>query len=939
MKEKFLTSVARYVLEKQPEGGHAVVLFPTRRACIYFRDELKKLDEEGKLKAAVLTLEEWLLSKSHLKLIEPLEQLLMLYDLYREKGGEETADEFFSMGEVMVSDFNEVDLQLANAKSFFNYLEQLQSMKVYVPGEDELSDYSVSYRKFWSTFRELYFALREKLLANDKAYLGMVYRSIAENTDNLNPLPKHIYVAGFSGLNKCEEKIISHLTLEGAEVLWDYDSYYVKDNFQEAGVAFRKYQKQFRVNEERWLSVNLLNSQKQVNIIGVAKNVGQTRVAADIIANRLKLTPEQERETAVIVLDNKLLNPLISAVSPYVSAMNVSMGLPLNYTPFAELLKTIFSLQENAERFSRSANLRFYHRDVFDMLQHAYSTYLFPDKQAIADFIGRMKRFNRMVISQKELEQSFGQQVVQLLFWNAATVEEYLQYLTGLLKFFEESFTAHTANTGEDLTEDLEWLSYFKEITERINAAVYGGEQITIAALRKLLINHIRSQTVPFEGEPVRGLQLMGILESRNIDFKNVIVLSMNEGIFPSSKTQNTYVPYEMRKEFLSTHKDRDANAAYLFYRLMQRAENVYLLYNTEPDELGGGEKSRFILQMQHEWKEKNNNVTITEYVYSVDPPASLADDVIAIEKTPELLQPIVANLADYGISPSAINTFINCSLQYYFKYVARLREQDDIEESMEASTLGSAVHHVLENIYADVKGKTLTLPFIEEASKNKKRIDELLRDFFKDRFDDESLRRGKNYLLYRVCAKLVEEFFKQEKKNLQVLDDSGMEMLIDMLENEMAQTVDVNGVALKIKGKVDRVERVGDVIHVADYKTGSAVGSKIESEDVLALASDPKFAKAMQLLCYAWLYWRSNAGETDLQIRSGIYWLRDSAKGFDTLKIGSSDALGKELLLQFEETLRKVLGDLINPAVPFSKTEHVERCINCEFVRICRRN
>ncbi|MFN8286119.1 MAG: PD-(D/E)XK nuclease family protein [Chitinophagales bacterium] len=939
MSAKFLSKVAQHVSSKGTAGG-VLVLFPTRRACTYFRDELKRNNAEGIDSVMIKTLEDWLIGNSKLQLIEPLEQLLTLYDLYKEKGGEETAEEFFGMGEVMLSDFNEVDLQLANAKSFFNYLEQLQSMKVYVPGEDELSEYSVRYQKFWQTFKELYTALREKLKANNKAYLGMVYRAVAENLSLLSKLPKNIYIAGFSNLTKSEEKIINHLVLEGAEVLWDYDSYYADDTFQEAGVAFRKYERTHRVNKEEWLSHALNTAPKQVNIIGVAKNVGQTKVAADILVNRLKLTPEEEKDTAIIVLDNKLLNPLINAVSPYVSAMNVSMGLPLNNTPFAELLKIVFSLQENAERFSKNDNLRFYHRDVFDMLQHAYTEFLLPDKKPVADFISRMKRFNRMVISRKELVQAFGEELSGLLFWNTNVVDEYLANVNALIEKFKSVFTAKEEPEAAEFAEDLEWLSYFKEIGDKIGAAVKGGEQITVQAMRKLLIEHIRWQVVPFEGEPVRGLQLMGILESRAIDFKNVIILSMNEGIFPASKTQPTYIPYEMRKEFLSTHLERDATAAYLFYRLMQRAENVYLLYNTEPDELGGGEKSRFILQLQHEWKEKNAAVDIKEYVYSVDPPVALADDLIGIEKTPELLQPMVNNLADYGISPSAINTYINCSLQYYFKYVAKLREQDDIEESMEASTLGSAVHHVLENIYADVKGKALDIAFVEEAARNKKRIDDLLREFFKGRFDDESLRKGKNYLLYRVCGKLIDEFFKQEKRTLALLEDSGMNMLIDMLENEMAHTVEVNGVHLKIKGKVDRVERVGEVIHVADYKTGSAIGSKIETEDMLGLADDPKFAKAMQLLCYAWLYWKGNSTDsTSLQIRSGIYWLRDSAKGFDTLKIGSSDALGPEVILQFEETLKKVLGDLVNPQLPFTKTIHVERCVNCEFVRICRRN
>ncbi len=938
--EKFLSKVARHLLQQHGNNLSGVtVLFPNRRSCTYFAEALKNAAGNTVWAPEINTLEDWLLAKSDLTLLEPLEQAFELYEVYRDGIGEDTADEFLPMAEVMLADFNEVDMQLANAKNFFNDLEKLQSLKVYEPGTDELSEYSLKYQKFWTDFRHLYSGIRKQLLAKQKGYLGMIYRELIERLPELPVGEDKLYFVGFASVNKCEERLMEYLVTEGrAEVIWDCDQYYTTDAFQEAGSFFRKYYKKFRV-EEKWVSDHLLKDKKEVHMIGVAKNIGQTRVVADILS-KLQLTPEEEKETAVVVLDQKLLQPLIGAIPESISALNVSMGLSLNHTPIAELIKIIFNLQDNIERFRQrgGSETRYYHRDVSDLLRHPYAAYLVPDTRAVNSFIERMKYYNRVVVREKELKEPFAGTQYEKLFWYTDDVKVLLARLLELIEALRVGFAA---DTEKDRSFDVEWLYQAYMVINNLNKVVHdSGRELSTASLRKVLLEHFRTRTVPFEGEPVKGLQLLGILETRAVDFKNVIVLSMNDGIFPTSKIQATYIPYEMRKAYLTTHHDKDALAAYTFYRLLQRAEKVHLLYNTESDELGGGEKSRFMLQLQHELNEKNPNAVVKEYVYSVDPPAAMAEEDIVVVKDEMVMQKLWAN-AEYGISPSAINTYINCTLQYYMRYVAGLREQEDIEESMEASTLGSAVHFVLETLYGEVTGRDLTLADVERWTADKGRIDALLKEFFKDRFDDETLRHGRNYLLYRVCKKLVQEFLKQEKRNLQLLDDTGGSMQVLMLEANMKQPLLINGRPVHIAGKVDRIERVGGVIHVADYKTGSATGSKINTEEMEGLTADPKFAKAMQLLNYAWLYWKSLPPESAkaLQVRSGIYWLRDSAKGFDTLKLGSDDVLTEQALQQFEQTLEKLMTELFDESTAFRKTTFIERCANCEFARICRRD
>lgn len=938
--EQFLVRAAKYILDKHGNNlSDITVLMPNHRSCVYFRQALIDSGVEILWTPHILTMQDWVYDSSTLSIIDPLEQVMELYEVYRTRGGEDSLDEFIPTAQTMLNDFNEVDFQLADAKSFFFNLEQLQSMKTYEPGE-EPNDYTIRYRRFWAMFRELYTAIRQRLQTSHKGYSGMLYRELAEGIEQLNIDASRIYFIGFSSLNKSDEKIIQALLHRGlAEVIWDYDSYYADDELQEAGKPFRKYRNQFKVDEKLWKANGIATQPKNIFLIGVAKNIGQTKVAADILANKLHLTPSTEKETAVIIPDEKLLAPLLSSIPEQITSLNVSMGYPLNETVIAELIKSIFSLHDNVERFHASGKTpRYYHRDVFDLLQHSYTQYLIKDKKKTAAFIASMRRNNRMVISQSEIDKTFKDSNAGLLFWYDENVTTQLERLLLLIHTLRKEFLHATRSGKKDMSVDLELVLCVQNMLQNISNIIgTKPAELNVSSLRKLLSEHLRTMRVPFDGEPVQGLQIMGMQETRSLDFKNIIVLSMNEGIFPSGKTMQTYIPFEIRKEFLTTHHDRDAISAYLFYRLLHRSENIYLLYNTESDELGGGEKSRLILQLQHELKQANAQAVIHDLVYSVDPPPPITDDEITIPKDEALLEKIRDHITDYGLSPSALNAYINCTLQYYLRYIAHLRKQDEIEENIEASTLGSAVHETLEKLYGEMAGGELTKTALESILNDKNKIEKLLLTAFSKQFDEESLKRGKNYLLYRVALKLVNEFLLSEKHRLQQIEDAGSRIHLLMLENEMISSLEVDGWTVRIRGKVDRVEECNGIVSVADYKTGSIKVSKISGDDFANLFSDPKYAKAVQLLTYAWLYSKTNAYSSP--IRSGIYWLRQSGNGLDTLQIDKNDFIGPEALDRFEQELTNSLSRLIDPEIPFTKTNDVKRCEHCDFARICRRD
>ncbi len=938
--KKFLERTAEKILAKHGNNlSDVLVLMPNQRSCTYFRNELKRQAQQAVFAPEISTLQNWMLAQSDLVVADNIELVSELYACHKQISGTLTLDDFIGTANVLLQDFDELDLQMANAKSFFKNLEMLQSMKTYEPGEVP-TEYKLEYRKFWEDFGKMYHLLREKLFANKKAYRGMILRHIAENLKALSEGEGlgGVYLIGFSGLNKTDETIISHLiATTNAEVIWDADNYYVRDEMKEAGLFFRQYKSKFRIGDKIFTD-GISTTKKKIQIIGAAKNVGQVKVVADILQNQLQLNEGNALETMIVVPDEKLLSPLIANIPSNITALNITMGLTIAGSNPATFLDILFRLYHNSQKYqSKNRAQRFYYKDVFDLLQHNYFRLLFGSLKT-EHFVEAMKSQNRILIRYEELEKAFEGTINSILFEGDDT-KLYAQYLSQIVNTLLDKLVKRARGGNSALAAETEITFRLLNIINNTQSIFSTGENITVKTYIALLKEDFRNTRVPLEGDPVQGLQIMGLQETRSLDFKNVIFLSANEGILPGGKNMRSYIPYEMRSEFLTTHKERDAVTAYLFYRLFHQAENIFILYNTEPDELGGGEKSRFILQLQQELQTVNPQAEIKDMIFAIDPPAGIAENEIVIQKNENILQKLEGILTTSGLSPSALNTYINCSLQYYFRYIAGLKEEEDMEENMEAATIGSAVHHALEKIYEEKVGAVVTAEFIETQLKNKQRIEDLVREHLAKRFDNESLSSGKNLLLFKVCIKLTEEYLKHEKKNIQQLNDSGADLKIELLEGKLEYVIPINGKQIKIAGRVDRIESVGGVIQIADYKTSKYSTIPVLTDETWnALTSDPKYSKSVQLLVYAWLYNRMQG--KDVPIRSGIYWLRENKKSLDTVRIDkTNDVLDAETILRFEEKLKAVLIEMLNAEIPFAKTQDEKRCEFCDFKNICERN
>ena len=943
--KKFLTQVAAYISGNHPEGLQDVLLcFPNNRAGYFFTEELKPLLAAGAWIPEITTLEKWIHSLSDMTPAQNVELVNLLYKVYTELGGLDDFESFIPTAQTILGDFDELDKQLVNAKRLFKDLNDIKSLNTFLDDEETLlSEYSISYRLFWDLFRDSYFKFTELLRESTKAYDGMIFRDVAENIDrkDLSSYTK-IYFIGFSGLSKAEQKVIAYLLdSDKAEFLIDADTYYLNDARQEAGNFFREYKKTWRVKTFKWEQTYIGEAPKNIDVIGVARNIGQAKLAGDILQNHLKISPDDLKDTVVVLLDEKLLQPLINALPDTISKVNVTMGLPLSYMQLADFMRHISDMQNNASLNQTSGKKRFYHRDVIALLQHTYFRLLSQGVESIPEAVRYIRANNKITITKAELLDWFKKdaEVIDILFHKSGTAGEYIEHLIKIIDLLSRRLVGILETGAAEVETDIEVLFWLKKVVTNLQQQLSVFEPVwDIKAIQKLIDNELRTKRLPFESDKAEGLQVMGIMETRCLDFKNVIILSMNESIFPSGKSVATFFPYDLRKNgVMTTHKERDAVAAYLFYRLIQRAENIYLVYNTESDLLGGGEKSRFILQIQHELT-RFPQIHIQERNFVLGAEVTQTEHPIHIEKN-EGVQLLLKNyLTDKGLSPTALNGYINCSLQFYFKNILGLREQDDIEESLEASTIGSAVHHALEIIYKGVLNKVLPASYLKLVLANPDKVGGLIKDYLKERFEEESLKQGKNYLLYNVCKSLVINFLKNELKRVEALAEENKTITVTLLEQKMEQRLKLGDYDIYIHGNTDRVELIDGVVSIADYKTGDSKKGKIKIDDMALLKDSPEYSKAFQLMMYAWLY-RGQYGAQPKGIRSGIYWLRHAEGKYESLLKDRSDLISDSTIDSFQDVLQDILTDMVNINTPFTKTDDKDRCKFCDFVRICGRD
>ncbi|MBN4049781.1 PD-(D/E)XK nuclease family protein, partial [Bacteroidales bacterium AH-315-N07] len=670
-------------------------MFPNKRTELFFINEIKKQAKENIWLPEMMTMEGLVNSWSTLNIIDNVPLLISLYKEYRALGGDESFDQFLGTGQTLLKDFNEIDINLVEPDAFFKALVALKLMSVWSPDQKD-NDLLIKYWKFWDLLEKLFFQFREKLLKENKAYSGLAYRQVCDNIDELakNLEWEKIIFIGFSFFNKSEEFIINKLNKSGKlRLYWDTDSYYLDNKIQEAGNFIRDYKDQFKFKEWNWKTDKIKEKTRKIEIIGAAKQVGQTLVASEILQSKLSINKEDSSETCIILNDEALLGSVLHHLPQEIEDVNVTMGMPFKQSILFTLIRSILDMHENIEDMglNKGKEITYYHKDIINILSHQYVSFFANADLNINSVINDINGKNKIFINESELEALVKDDIYKKFVFYSKTDESLFKSLEALIEcLFDKLTELSRAEDNKDYQLDLEYVfrcrNQLFQIRDQFDTI---GFDLELKTVRKLIMEALSYLTLPLKGEPLKGLQIMGLLESRALSFKNVIMLSCNEGYLPSGKRQNSFIPFELRKQYLSTYKHRESIFAYLFYRLIQDAENIYYVYNTEADDFGSGERSRFLTQLINELPVQNPETTIQESLFAQPPKLKVDAVEISILKDDLSINALKERAAGNGFSPSALNTYINCSLQYYFRYIAKIQESDEVSETIEADIFG----------------------------------------------------------------------------------------------------------------------------------------------------------------------------------------------------------------------------------------------------------
>jgi len=959
----FLEKVTLHLISKWGSDlADICIVLPNRRAGLFLRKYLAAAVGKTIWSPQIFSIEDFAATIAGVRQLDPVQLMAELYQVHKELEGKNSQpfDEFISWAPQLLADFNEVDRNMIDARQLFSYLDEAKAIALWNPEQKPLTDFEKQYLRFYNSLFSYYQKLTSRLLESKTATQGLLFRTAALNIEKFErDLPwKHIVFAGFNALTKAEEQIIRFLYKNGkADLLWDADSFYLEDDQKEAGGFLRHWFRKWDLKEPKWISNDLREGKKNIEIIGVPNNVGQARLCGDIL-NRLGKSGNLNESTAVVLPDERMLFPILNSIPAEIRDMNITMGLPLRHTPLAGLLDTVFLLHLNSEKYTRRKNgkiKKYYFRDVLNVLQHPYIRQMSAVSMKENDFIFHelvtsLKNAEKVFLSKEEIthpgnnlfSSGFGFLEPVFEYWN--TPGDALKHLQTLIEGIRDSclFNPDPETKGSFRLE-LEYLYLFSTILHQLKLITETREIIqTNVALFQLFRQVTESTSLPFYGEPLKGIQLMGMLETRTLDFENLIILSCNEDLLPRSKHANSFIPFDIKRDFgIPTFWQKDAVYAYHFYRLLQRAKQVWLIYNTESDELGGGDKSRFLRQIIHELPSCNPEVRINEQILISSPGTIPVGKPISIPKTNSVMD-LLEIKARKGFSPTSLNSYRKCPLSFYFSEIIGLEEPEAPEETIDPKTLGQAVHLALKNLYKPILGQQMSHQHISQM---KSEVAQELDHAFRKIFPGPDVNYGKNLLLVGVAKKMVLRYLQCENEFLGELQLQGKSLKVVDLEKYIERTLEINYAgkpySVKLKGIIDRVDFTDCFYRIIDYKTGSVEARQLEFKCWEYLISEPDLDKVFQLLIYSLLFYSKNQYR-DFPIQAGIISLKKIGNGFMGLRFpaekpdaGQPGIDGQSIEL-FNGILKDMISSIFDTSKPFDQTSEPRNCAYCRYVNIC---
>jgi hypothetical protein len=938
----FLSEIADTLRDQRSSWENLTVIFPNRRAALYFRKELAKGLSSPEWSPAIFTIEEFIEQFSPLHETDKLSLVIRLFKAFQKvTGSQETIDQFYYWGEMLLRDFDELDKNLVNAEMLFRDLRNQKELDAYFDYLTEeqkkylldfwqtldpaTSENKKAFLEIWERLYPVYQEFKKHLRQDQLAYSGMIHREVADSIDSIfneriNLLKDNtIIFAGFNALTNAEERIISWLVKNrGAKVFWDEDEFYVGTSHREAGTFFRQYRAHPVLGATFSSSLpNNLRKEKKINLIGVSQKAGQPKLLSQQLEETIQSLgndSEWASKTVIVLPDESLLTSVLYSLPEPLKAINVSMGYSLVNTPYYSLIDFLFELHRHKRKDE------FHFRNVLAILNHPY---IKPYQKSRTQLIQKLIVDKNLIHVRPSLFIDKGKLLEKIFI--PTNAETFITYLLEIIELL--------ANSSEDKILETEFAFHFHQMLSRIQEVA--PEITDLQMLQRLFRQMARSEKVPFKGEPLRGIQIMGVLETRNLDFENVFILSLNEGLWPASARQGSYIPYNIRKAYgLPTAQHQDAMYAYLFYRLLQRASRIDLYYNTEPDLIGTGEMSRYLYQIMYETAWKYNHKILYN---KIELKSTLP---ITIEKRADVLERLTKYLSK-ELTPSTLNSYIECRLKFYFRHLIGIKEVDEVEEAADARVFGNIFHDVLQAFYAEIKvvngARKVEKVYFSNLDR---RLEELIELAFSKQFNHKEGKRVE----YEGHQLIVKEMVKKMVERVLQLDKSYAPFEIVMLEEgdfKTQLTILQQGkeISISIGGKIDRVDVKDNLVRIIDYKTGRDENA-FDSIVSLFDRSEKRNKAVFQAMLYGWVYWKEKALAYQ-QLQPGLINRREIFKS--SYKYGL--VRGKELLAdvspilpEFENHLVQLVTELFDPTQPFDQTKVLKNCEYCSYNAICGR-
>lgn len=949
----FLRNTAAQILQEYPDLQKLAIVLPNRRAGLFFTQHLGALIENPTWMPEVMTIEDIFYKHAGQR---PVDQLSLIFELYKVyqllHPDPEAFDRFYFWGEMILKDFNDVDQFMADADKLYHHLSEIKELEsdlgflsesqialikeFWKSFERQDRSHQEKFLKFWQMLSPLYTGFKSALEVSGMAYSGMLYRQVAASLDQIPQPEKQFVFIGFNAFTATEERLIKHyIAAFGAKIFWDIDSYYLEDKYQEAGLFFREYRqdKIFGPTFPDELPPQIQNNDAKIKVYATPLKSNQANLVGAILEN--VKGAEKWEETVLILPDEQMLFPILHTLPEQIDKVNVTMGYPVKNAPVYAFLEAVLEMQRYVK--IEEGKVLFYHQAVKNLLS---STYLKSVNLIfVQKLLAEIQEHNMIHVPQSKLHA--GGKFFELIF-QALRADQLFPYLTTLMEELAERLDEEPLQRSY-LFQCFKQLNRLRDIFEK-QEKVTVDREFFIRLFRQVF----REVKLPFEGEPLQGLQIMGVLESRNLDFKRVIICNMNEDSFPPSAGMNSMIPFNIRRAFgLPVQEQNDAIYAYTFYRLLHSAEEVHMIYTTASDQGKAGEKSRYIQQMMVEMGINNKEEVI--YV-----PVDLqSHGEITITKNQEIF-----NLLDrYRVkedgtsmktfSPSALSLYLDCRLKFYLRYLAGIQEKEEVKEEVDASVFGNIAHYSMEFLYKGFQDRKkrdwLDKNDFEDLKKNwvYPAIEKAVRKFYHLEEEADTKLSGQMAIVRDVLKKYIVRL-------LEIDEDAAPFTILSMeFAHEATFEIDTTTgpIKLGLRGLIDRVDQQGQIVRLIDYKSGGDKKNFSNVESLFDRENKQRNKAAMQTMFYGLLY-QSMFPSNTMALKPALFNFKeifqDDFNPYLQEKSGRSSAIEvndyRDYQNGYENGLKNLLEEMYHPEVPFDQTDDLEKCKYCAYKEICGR-